>query len=209
MAKENNPDQVKCDVAFEWISKNAKQYLPAVNNVLITADIQSIRIIEDIKKILSAKNIHELATVLYFISPVTTSQLEVAQGYNTTISLSRLQTTLNSIKKEYEKQTNKPDIEEMKQTIKQLNQLVMKQENEKEALYKNITDILKLTDSFTIDALQKMRFTAGKTKASFKRAQNALQQILQVRRANNRNPGTVNVDKLRRIYLGNPEEYYK
>ena len=198
------------DEAFEIIQILKKRYLTAVNNLLVGADLKTIVMLNDVKKILTAENASRLANILLSdVNSATVSKLGIKRAYKTSISVAKLQDFLDSIDKAYKKQVVNLDKEMMKREIKKLEQLVLEQLAEKDELNRNINNILDLTSSFTRDASEKTRLTAMRTKNGLKRATETIKTILQRRYQNKEKPETVDTQKLQRVYWGKPEEYYK
>lgn len=194
--------------AFEDI-RNLQGYLPAVNGCLAGANLQLTRILDDLKKILTAKDTNELSYVLHSkISLDTEHQIGFARGYHPTISVARLIALLEKIADEYTRQQNMSKSDLIK-LLKQQEQLILNQEQQKAELQNNINDILEFTQDIALAAKDKARLTARASKQRFDAANQTIQTILERRRNENENPEQVDVDKLQRVYLQRPEEYYK
>ncbi len=203
-------ENIMCDKAFAEIQKIKGKYMDAVNGLLIGANLESIRMLDDMKKILAAKNADRLSKILYHdISEATSKKLGVARGYNTTVSVTKLQSFLDSIQKAYEKQSKELDIETLKQTIRQLEQELLNKEAEKQELNKTINDLLEMAQNFSATVKNKARITARQTKRNFTEATETIWTLLKNRRQDRENPEAVDVKKLQKVAWGKKEKYYE
>ena len=208
--KDTTNDNVMCDQAFAYIQRIKNTYMTAVDNLLIGSNLESIRMMDDMKKILTAKTPENLEeTLYYFISEATSKELGVARGYRTTISIAKLQNFLDSIQKAYEKQSRDMDAETLNQTIKQLEHELLNKEAEIRKLNKTINDLLDMARDFAATVKDKARITARQTKSNFKNATDTVWTLLQRRRQERENPEPVDVKKLQRVAWGAKEKYYE
>lgn len=209
MKNSTATNDVTYDEAFELIQNLKKKYLPAVNNLLAGADLKTIVMLNDVKRILTAKDAAQLSQILFCsVNSATASKIGVKPGYKTTISMVKLQNFLKSIDKAYKEQIKNLDTETMRIEIKKLEQLILEQLAEKGELNRDINDILDLTKSFTRDASKNNILTVTKSKKRFEKAADTINTILERRRSSTQTPETVDVKKLQRIYWDKKEEYY-
>lgn len=194
--------------AFEDI-RNLQGYLPAIKGCLAGANLQLIRMLDDLKKILIAKDADDLSYVLHSkISLDTERQIGFARGYHPMISVTRLIALLEKIAEEYTRQQDMSKSDLIK-LLKQQEQLILNQERQKADLQNNINDILEFTQRIAFAAKDKARITARDSKQRFEVAQKTIGDILARRRNDRESPESVDVDKLERVYWQKPEEYFR
>ena len=194
--------------AFEDI-RNLRDYLPAVNECLAGANLQMAQILNDLKKILKARDAIQLSKLLHDdISVATARQIDFVQGSQSTISVPRLIELLDKVAAEYARQHDMSKTDLIK-LLKQQEELLLSQEQQKQNLEENINDILDFTQRIAFAAKDKARLTARTSKQRFDVANQTIQTILKRRRNERENPEPVDVDKLSRVYWQRPEEYYK
>lgn len=194
--------------AFEDI-RNLRGYLTAVDGCLAGANLQLAKILDDLKKILTAKDTNDLSHVLHYeISSETERQIGFARGYTPTISITRLIALLEKVAAEYTRQQDMSKTNLIK-LLKQQERLILDQEQQKKELQDNINDILEFTKTIAFAAKDKARITARASKQRFEAARGTIDTILERRRSNPETPEDVDTDKLRRVYYQRPEEYYK
>ncbi len=208
MAKTLIRDVTNAHDAFETV-QTFKKYLPAVNGALVKADVRYIKMMRDLKRILSAKKADELSSILYYdICSETRQKLGVEIGYYVTLSVNKLMVLLQKIEREYQEQS-KLTAEDLRSLCRQQEQLVLKQDNEIQKLNKKINELLELTRNFAILAADKARPTARASKKNFEVAQQTIYDILKSRATNLENPEEIDVQKLQRVSWGKKEKYFE
>ncbi len=206
---EREDMQMMIGPAFEEIRLLKDMYLPAVRGCLGGSDLRTIKVLDDLNKILSADDPLELSDVLHRdISQETERQIGFVRGYTPTVSIEKLKNLLERIAAEYDKQSmmSKTDLIRL---LKSQEQLILQQEDQKQNLQDKINQILEFTKSIAFNAAEKARITARTSKKNFEKARDTVATILDRRYKNRETPEEVDVKKLQRVYWRQPEEYYK
>lgn len=194
--------------AFGEIQK-LRNYSPAVNDVLVGADLTSIKMLNDLRKILGAKDSRELSHILHYeICPATEKEIGFVRGYIPTLSIAKLTAFLEKVSTAYINQYNL-DQKTLKNICKQQEQMILKQEAAKRELQDKIDSILEFAKIMAFNAKDKARLTARESKHRFDVVRETIGTILENRRRDRNNPEEVDVEKLQRVYWGQPERYYK
>ena len=123
--------------AFEDI-RNLRDYLPAVNECLAGTNLQMAQILNDLKKILKARDAIQLSKLLHNdISVATARQIDFVQGSQSTISVPRLIELLDKVAAEYARQQDMSKTDLIK-LLKQQEELLLSQEQQKQNLEENM-----------------------------------------------------------------------
>ena len=201
-------DMIMITPAFEEIRK-MQDYLPAVQGVLVGADVTSIKMLHDINKILTAKNANELSHILHYeICSATAKQIGFTGGYRGELSKSKLKGWLEQISKAYIDQA-RLSADDLRKVCKKQEAAIFNQESEKIALNDKINELLEMAQNFASRASDKARITAQKTKKDFEKARAVIMNILNRRYGNREDPEDVDVQKLQRVSYGQKEEYFR
>ncbi len=202
------PDKnIMINPAFEAIQE-LQEYLPIVRGCF-GDNLTTIKILDDLTKILEAPDSHELSHVLHAgICQETERLIGFARGYTPTVSIDKLTKLLDQVAALYNRQSEMNKTELIK-LLKQHEQLILNQEEQKSELQDNINDILEFTERVAVDAKQKARLTARASKQRFDAASDTIETLLKRRRSDKENPEKVDTNKLKRVYRRQPEEYFK
>ena len=206
---EREGGQMMIGPAFEEIILLKDMYLPVVRGCLGGSDLRTIKVLDDLNKILSADDALELSNVLHRdISQETERQIGFVRGYQPEVSIEKLKNLLDRIATMYDKQSTMSRTDLIK-LLKSQEKLILQQEDQKQSLQDKINQILEFTESIAFNAAEKARITARTSKKHFEKARDTIKTILERRYPNRETPEEVDVKKLQRVYWGTPEEYYK
>ena len=193
--------QIETQHAYAEVKK-LKKFLPILEDIVVVPDVQSLKIVEILKKMLEATD--DYAVYLVF-SQLTRQEQRIfgyTGGYKPTVDFDKIEKILNQLEKDYEKQKGGM----FKSTVQDYAKLVLELQNKLEAKDREINDLLEFQSSTLNMAAQKARITAGTSKKNFENGQETIQKILQ-----NRYRGQsedIDVEKLRRVFYGKKEEYF-
>lgn len=202
------PDKnVMINPAFEAIQE-LQDYLPIVRGCF-GDNLTTIKILDDLTKILEAPDSSKLSHVLHAgICQETERLIGFARGYTPTVSIDKLMKLLDQVAALYNRQSEMNKTELIK-LLEQHERLILNQEEQKSELQDSINDILEFTERVAVDAKQKARLTARASKQRFDAASDTIETLLQRRRSDRENPEKVDADKLKRVYWRQPEEYFR
>ena len=198
---------VMINPAFEAIQE-LQEYLPIVRGCF-GDNLTTIKILDDLARILEAPDSNELSRVLHYgICQETERLIGFVRGYTPTVSIDKLMKLLDQVVASYDKQSEMNKTELIK-LLKQHERLILNQEEQKSELQDSINDILEFTERVAVDAKQKARLTARASKQRFDAASDTIETLLQRRRSDRENPEKVDADKLKRVYWRQPEKYFR
>ena len=198
---------VMINPAFEAIQE-LQGYLPIVRGCF-GDNLTTIKILDDLARILEAPDSHELSSVLHCgICQETERLIGFVRGYTPTVSIDKLMKLLDQVAALYNRQSEMNKTELIK-LLKQHERLILNQEEQKNELHDSINDILEFTEKVAVDAKQKARLTARASKQRFDAASDTIETLLKRRRSDKENPEKVDTNKLKRVYWRQPEEYFR
>lgn len=202
------PDKnVMINPAFEAIQE-LRDYLPIVRGCF-GDNLTTIKILDDLARILEAPDSNELSRVLHAgICQETERLIGFVRGHTPTVSIDKLMKLLDQVAALYNRQSEMNKTELIK-LLKQHERLILNQEEQKSELQDSINDILEFTEKVAVDAKQKARLTARASKQRFDAASDTIETLLKRRRSDRENPEKVDADKLKRVYWRQPEEYFR
>ena len=188
----------------EFIEKY-KSFLPMVKAIIVQ-DLPSLKKLNDLEKLLSVKDDFEMANVMRLASKDFLVEIGFTLGRHPSFSAAKFEGLMSAIQKAYKDQQNL-SVEQLRGVYQDMKKTILAMDAEKQELEKNSTEILAATNNMLADAKGKLRFTAKQTKEKLKRVTETIQDIVNMRRSERDKP-KVDMEKLQRVYWGNPEDYY-
>lgn len=193
--------QIKAQEAYAEVKK-LKKYLPILEDIVVTPDVQSLKIVEKLKKLLKSDSDYQAYNIFTKLSKQEERLFGFVGGYIPMVDFDKIEKILNRLEKDYEKQKGGM----FKSTVQDYAKLVLELQSKLEAKDREINDLLEFQASTLNMAADKARITAGTSKKNFENGEETIRKILQ-----NRYRGQsedIDVEKLRRVFYGKKEEYF-
>ena len=193
--------QIKAQEAYAEVKK-LKKYLPILEDIVVTPDVQSLKIVEKLKKLLKSDSDYQAYNIFNRLTKQEERLFGFVGGYIPMVVFDKIEKILNQLEKDYEKQKGGM----FKSTVQDYAKLVLELQSKLEAKDREINDLLEFQASTLNMAADKARITAGTSKKNFENGEETIRKILQ-----NRYRGQsedIDVQKLRRVFYGKKEEYF-
>ena len=208
MAENKKIEYLSAEQLFGKLSE-LRGYLRGVNGVLVGSNVDSVQILEDLKKILNAKTVKDLDKFLNKeINSVTIREIGAYKENRIVVSVAKLTALLRQIEKAHLEQSNL-SIEQLRDLCKKQEIAMLKQyqqsEDQKRKLNEQITDLLELLEKTMWRASEKAGLLRSKFKNNLKNAADNIATIIRWRDDSMRNghePDPVNVARLEDVSYG-------
>jgi hypothetical protein len=194
-------DWIEIDKSFDAI-KPLKKHLQNMKLVMAGNNIDTIKAVHNIILLVEQKDQSALSHFFrYYADDGLKNAIKYSQGYNSTFSLSELKKSVKNIVGVSLAQQKEPK-ETTFSRVKEMENLALKLDNEKQDLEYKIKELLRFQENALSIAQSKARLTAGTTKKNFAAAKKEISKFTQ-----SNIPGSkIDVNKLKMKLWGRQHE---